>query len=87
MKKRFIISIVAVIATISPAFGQSYMDRAESFSSDSLGRLVRNQDLWFEWYGNDGEFFSYSDETPDGREFFLKETKTGKSARFNACSQ
>lgn len=83
MKKRFIFSIVAVIATVSPAYGQSYMDRAESFSSDSLGRLVRNQDLWFEWYGNDGEFFSYSDETPDGREFFLKETKTGKSARFS----
>lgn len=87
MTKRFILAVVAATATVVLSYGQSYMDRAETFSQDSLSRLVRNQDLWFEWYGSEGEFFSYSDETPQNRQFVLTETKTGKSFRFNDRKQ
>ena len=76
MKKTLLINMLWLSAF--PLAAQSYMEKAETFSRDTLNDLVLNDYPSIEWMGEDSRYFSYQVETPENRTFYLVDTKTWK---------
>ena len=55
---------------------ESYMARADRFSSDSLGGLIRNQYVSVQWIGKECRWFHYTSDDADARRFWLVDTRT-----------
>ena len=55
---------------------ESYMARADRFSSDSLGDLIRNQSVSVQWIGKDCRWFHYTSDDADARRYWLVDTRT-----------
>lgn len=58
-----------------PIAAQSYMDKAERFSYDTLNPLVLNDYASVEWQENGSRYFSYRVESPDSETYYLVDTK------------
>ena len=52
------------------------MARADRFSSDSLGGLIRNQYVSVQWIGKECRWFHYTSDDADARRFWLVDTRT-----------
>lgn len=61
----------------------SYMERAEAFSSDSLGKYLRNLSPSVTWANKGSRYFYYSPHTSSGRGHFLTDTQTWKTYRMS----
>ena len=55
---------------------ESYMARADRFSSDSLGGLIRNQYVSVQWIGEECRWFHYTSDDADARRYWLVDTRT-----------
>lgn len=55
---------------------ESYMARADRFSSDSLGGLIRNQYVSVQWIGKECRWFHYTSDDADARRYWLVDTRT-----------
>lgn len=82
MKKTLLINMLWLSAF--PLAAQSYMEKAETFSRDTLDDLVLNDYPSIEWMGRDSRFFSYQVETPEGKTFYLVDTKNWKKTGFSS---
>ena len=80
MKKTLLINMLWLSAF--PLAAQSYMEKAETFSRDTLNDLVLNDYPSIEWMGEDSRYFSYQVETPENRTFYLVDTKNWKKTQF-----
>ncbi len=78
--KGYIIPIL-LMTWLSPTLAQSYMKRADEFSSDSLSRLVLNSSCSVHWTDSSCRYFWYSTATPEGTDYFLVDTKTWKKTK------
>lgn len=58
-----------------PIAAQSYMDKAERFSYDTLNPLVLNDYASVEWQENGSRYFSYRVEAPDSETYYLVDTR------------
>ena len=58
-----------------PIAAQSYMDKAERFSYDTLNPLVLNDYASVEWQENGSRYFSYRVESPDSETYYLVDTR------------
>lgn len=58
-----------------PIAAQSYMDKAERFSYDTLNPLVLNDYASVEWQENGSRYFSYRVESPDSEIYYLVDTR------------
>lgn len=54
---------------------ESYMARADRFSSDSLGGLIRNQYVSVQWIGEECRWFHYTSDDADARRYWLVDTR------------
>lgn len=79
--KRTLFSIMLWMSAF-PLVAQSYMNKAETFSRDTLDDLVLNDYPSIEWMGRDSRFFSYQVETLEGKTFYLVDTKNWKKTQF-----
>ena len=52
------------------------MARADRFSSDSLGGLIRNQYVSVQWIGEECRWFHYTSDDADARRYWLVDTRT-----------
>lgn len=77
--KRLFLVILAAWCTL-PGGAQSYMLRAERFSSDSLGS-GRNASLDVRWIGDGSRYAWYEAEERGMRTWFLADLKTGRTRR------